>query len=59
MGIKESAASLARVSGPIVAGPLFQHVDPGAPMLVGGVVALANVQVALLLRKRLRRDGLE
>lgn len=59
MGIKESAASLARVSGPAVAGPLFQHVDPGAPMIVGGLIALLNFKVALLLRARLRRDGLQ
>jgi len=56
MGIKESAASLARVVGPAFAGPLFQHVDPGAPMFIGGLVALLNVKVALTLRKRLARD---
>lgn len=56
MGIKESAASLARVGGPMIAGPLFQHVDPGAPMLAGGVIALINFKVALALRRRLRRD---
>jgi DHA1 family tetracycline resistance protein-like MFS transporter len=59
MGIKESASSLARVTGPMVAGPLFQHVDPGAPMLVGGVIALINSRVASMLRVRLGRDGLQ
>ena len=59
MGIKESASSLARVTGPTVAGPLFQHVHPGAPMLLGGLVALLNVKIALTLRKRMRRDGLQ
>lgn len=59
MGIKESASSLARVTGPIVAGPLFQHVDPGAPMVVGGLIALINFRVARLLRVRLVRDGLQ
>jgi MFS transporter, DHA1 family, tetracycline resistance protein len=57
MGIKESAASLARVGGPIIAGPLFQHVDPGAPMIVGGLIALVNVRIAVGLRARLRRDA--
>jgi DHA1 family tetracycline resistance protein-like MFS transporter len=59
MGIKESASSLARVTGPMVAGPLFQHVDPGAPMLVGGLIALANFKIALSLRARLVRDRLQ
>jgi DHA1 family tetracycline resistance protein-like MFS transporter len=59
MGIKESASSLARVTGPMVAGPLFQHVDPGAPMLVGGLIALVNFKVALSLRARLVRDRLQ
>lgn len=56
MGMKESAASLARVSGPAVAGPLFQHVSPGTPMLVGGLIALINVRIALALRSRLPRS---
>jgi MFS transporter, DHA1 family, tetracycline resistance protein len=55
MGIKESASSLARVAGPTIAGPLFQHVDPGAPMLAGGVIALLNFKIALALRGRLQR----
>ncbi len=57
MGIKESASSLARVGGPVIAGPLFQHVDPGAPMIVGGLIALLNFRVVVALRARLRRDG--
>lgn len=59
MGIKESASSLARVTGPVLAGPLFQHVDPGAPLLLGGLVALVNFKVALVLRARMHRDGLQ
>ncbi len=59
MGIKESASSLARVGGPTIAGPLFQHVDPGAPLLVGGLIALINFRIALALRTRLRRDQRE
>lgn len=57
MGIKESSSSLARVGGPILAGPLFQHVDPGAPMIVGGLIALINYWISRGLRARLRRDG--
>jgi multidrug resistance protein len=59
MGVKESASSLARVTGPMVGGPLFQHVDPGAPLLAGGVIALITFKVSLLLRSRLKRDGLQ
>lgn len=59
MGMKESASSLARVTGPMVGGPLFQHVDAGAPMLAGGVIALITFKVSLLLRSRLKRDGLQ
>ena len=56
MGIKESSASLARVGGPMLAGPLFQHVDPGAPMLAGALIALINFRVAAGLRARLRDE---
>jgi MFS family permease len=59
MGIKESASSLARVAGPVMGGPLFQYVDIGAPMIAGGVIALLNCRVALLLRARLAKDGLQ
>lgn len=59
MGLKESASSLARVCGPALAGPLFQHVDEGAPMLLAGLVALVNFKVALFLRARMRREGLQ
>ena len=43
------------VGGPVLAGPLFQHVNPGAPMLVGSLIALLNVKIALALRSRLPR----
>jgi DHA1 family tetracycline resistance protein-like MFS transporter len=59
MGIKESASALARVGGPMVAGPLFQHVSPGAPMLFGGLVALINIRITLALRARLPRHAKE
>lgn len=54
MGVKESSAALARVTGPALAGPIFQLVDPGAPLMLGGVVALINVKLALALGKRMR-----
>lgn len=58
MGVKESSSALARVSGPAVAGPLFQHIDPGAPLMLGGLVALINVKLALMLGKRMKqREG--
>jgi MFS family permease len=56
MGIKESSSALARVTGPMVAGPLFEHVDPGAPLLLGSFVALINVKLALLLGRRMQRE---
>lgn len=55
MGLKESASSLARVTGPVLAGLLFQHLDPGAPMLLGGLVAVINFKLALLLGRRMRQ----
>ncbi|MFV8750243.1 MFS transporter [Nannocystaceae bacterium ST9] len=54
MGMKESSSALARVSGPAVAGPLFEHIDPGAPLMLGGLVALINVKLALMLGTRMR-----
>jgi DHA1 family tetracycline resistance protein-like MFS transporter len=58
MGVKESASALARVSGPAVAGPLFQHIEPGAPLMLGGLIALINVKLALMLGKRMQqREG--
>lgn len=41
LGISQSAASLARVGGPVLAGALFQQVSPGAPYLLASVLALA------------------
>jgi len=56
MGLKESASSLSRVFGPVGAGLLFQHIDPGAPMIVGGLVAIGSCQLALFLGRRMHRD---
>ena len=41
LGISQSAASLARVVGPVLAGALFQQLSPGAPYLLAGGLALA------------------
>ena len=38
LGIVQSAAALARIVGPAVAGLLFEHVAHGAPMLLGAVI---------------------
>ena len=40
LGISQSAASLARVVGPVMAGALFQQVSPGAPYVVAAALAL-------------------
>lgn len=41
LGVSQSAASLARVVGPVLAGALFQHLSPGAPYLLAAALALA------------------
>ena len=41
LGITASISGLARVGAPLGATALFQAIDPGAPMLVGGVLFLA------------------
>lgn len=39
-GIVQSGAALARIVGPAIAGVLFEHVAPGAPMALGAAVVL-------------------
>jgi MFS family permease len=39
LGVQQSAGALGRVSGPLLAGALFQGVGPGAPYLVAAVLA--------------------
>jgi DHA1 family tetracycline resistance protein-like MFS transporter len=41
LGLIQSASALARIFGPAAAGLIFEHVAPGAPMLVGAFVVLA------------------
>lgn len=51
MGVAQSAASLARVIGPLIAGFLFAALGRNSPMLSGAVVVI----VALLIGWRLPR----
>jgi MFS transporter, DHA1 family, tetracycline resistance protein len=46
LGIAASSSGLARVGGPIVAGALFEYVNPSAPLAVGAVLAAVCVVVA-------------
>jgi len=48
LGISQSAASLARVVGPLMGGWLFQEIAPGSPYLVAAGLALAAVVLARL-----------
>jgi MFS family permease len=48
LGISQSAASLARVVGPLMGGWLFQEISPGSPYLVAAGLALAAVVLARL-----------
>jgi multidrug resistance protein len=57
MGVKESASALARISGPVLAGILFEVIEPGAPMIAGSAFCLLNLVLAMELRRRLRREG--
>lgn len=57
MGIKESSAALARISGPVVAGILFEVFEPGTPMLAGAVFCGFNLMLGIGLRSRLRAEG--
>lgn len=52
MGLAASVASAARVAAPLAAGALFQHMDPAAPLVVGGVLFLVCVAGARLTGTR-------
>ncbi len=45
LGVIQSVSALARIFGPAVAGLLFEHVAPGAPMFVGAFVVIAVLLV--------------
>jgi DHA1 family tetracycline resistance protein-like MFS transporter len=46
LGVSQSAASFARVLGPLLGGWLFQEVAPGSPYVVAAALALAALVVA-------------
>jgi DHA1 family tetracycline resistance protein-like MFS transporter len=46
LGLAASANGLARVGGPILAGILFEYVNPSTPLVVGAVVTAACVLIA-------------
>jgi multidrug resistance protein len=46
LGVAASTSGLARVGGPILAGALFQYVDPSAPLVVGAALTAVCVLVA-------------
>jgi multidrug resistance protein len=46
LGVAASSSGLARIGGPIVAGALFQYLNPSAPLAFGAVLAGVCVLVA-------------
>ena len=56
LGITQSASSLARVSGPPLAGFLFENYGHNAPYLFGGLMMLGVLGLASVLRLRLARE---
>ena len=49
MGVAQSGASLARVVGPAVAGPLYELLGRNAPYYAGALVMLGVLGLALRL----------
>jgi MFS family permease len=50
LGVSQSASSLARVLGPVLAGALFQQISPGAPYVLAALLALAAAACVRLTR---------
>jgi len=46
MGIVQSASSLGRITGPAIAGPLFELIAPGAPLIFAGLLVFVVLGVA-------------
>lgn len=46
-GINSSATALGRMTGPIIAGYLYQYVSPGSPYLFSGIVLMVLLVVSL------------
>ena len=60
MGLRASSAALARISGPVLAGVLFQFVDHAAPLIFAAGLGVLNFLVAsMFMRASLRRAGVE
>lgn len=53
MGFRESAGALARITGPILAGALFQYIDPVAPFFFGAALTGVNILLAFALVRSL------
>lgn len=49
IGLSESAQGLGRISGPLIAGLLFDHVSPDAPMGFAALIGLLSMIVSLAL----------
>lgn len=47
IGLNQAAASLARIAGPLSAGPLFEHVDVDAPYAFGAALTLIALGFSL------------
>lgn len=47
MGLSQSASALGRVVGPLLSGPLFEALAPGAPFVAASVLMFAALFVAL------------
>lgn len=57
MGLKESAGSLARITGPLVAGPLFQFIAPAVPFMFAALVGAGNLLLANKIKNKLKSDS--
>ncbi|MGE0596811.1 MAG: MFS transporter [Hyphomonadaceae bacterium] len=59
MGLSQSAAALGRVAGPLMAGPLFESVAPGAPFVAAALLMFAALFVTLgePMREAAREEG--
>jgi MFS transporter, DHA1 family, tetracycline resistance protein len=52
LGVQQSSGALARVFGPLCAGPLFDVIAPNAPFFVALMAALVGLAVGLMASRR-------
>jgi DHA1 family tetracycline resistance protein-like MFS transporter len=52
LGVYAASASLARVLGPFTSGPLYAHLGPAAPFLVGACVTLPAAWLVRLTKTK-------